>query len=790
MSKPDFSHLSLQDKNCTAFHKYMESKGYQLGDALYEYGKTWKSWGTCIVCEVDFPANVASHVWGKAHCNKLKEKLNWQEPRDPQQLNQFTQFWKLEGYYKPGYFFNHITGEQGLCDFAPPDAPASIQSVPTPMSVAAPMPGPPQMQCPAAAPQEMPATRPAGGCLLVPHSQGYIKSIQALELWRMHMDKTGSALDGELEKTGRYDHECIVCQKAMTRGAGDHLKSKNHWAELWKKVGKNMPQPDLVLEKGKPWWQEFVVPQGKCILNHLTGGLEIAGAEPAGYASGCNGAANGAVSMPATPAAAPVQPESEPGAPPSQPLSPSADAAGMIVPHGTTWRQALSESKDKWRTFMEPAATVLEQKVPNSYECMCTVCDNKVMTRGAKDHLTSQGHWKNLWDKMQKLNRDLPPDNVACQMTARPWVQEFPTASGKYVFNHLTAGQMLQGGSALLQPLQPQGQAPAMPAPPMPPVPAVPVQSPQMQPQQMQAPPQPMQPVQPVQPAQPAVPMQPRMQEGGMVVRNGLNYKEALAEIGKWKKFMAEPTERLDSFIYQLMPNYTGKCLVCQADMLGFNTHICSQKHFKQLWARIGSKGIPDPSTVMDWNAAWVEKIETQRGPYLLNHLTGEQGFQADLLKAPAGPSPVAAPATHAAPDAGYSRPPAPTPGPVAQPLPQPCAAPTPATSYNMDFLLWQCQVRDPAERLEEALEERGEEDMWNDPVLECAICQKSIDSAKGSVKAHLMSLEHFQQLKGKLHQELTRLGSMELVMQQKHKFCQNFDVAAFQHLKPEVIYQ
>ena len=89
--------------------------------------------------------------------------------------------------------------------------------------------------------------------------------------------------------------------------------------------------------------------------------------------------------MPAqTAAAAPGQPESEPGAPPSQPLSPSADANGMslgrpllvaskseksdlhvvgphhdrdslsrMVQHGTSWRQALSESKDKWRTFME-----------------------------------------------------------------------------------------------------------------------------------------------------------------------------------------------------------------------------------------------------------------------------------------------------------------------------------------------------------------------------------------------------------------------------------------------------
>ena len=42
-------------------------------------------------------------------------------------------------------------------------------------------------------------------------------------------EKTGAELDRELEKTGRYDHQCIVCQKAMTRGAYEHLKSKNHW---------------------------------------------------------------------------------------------------------------------------------------------------------------------------------------------------------------------------------------------------------------------------------------------------------------------------------------------------------------------------------------------------------------------------------------------------------------------------------------------------------------------------------------------------------------------------------
>ncbi|CAE7528752.1 unnamed protein product [Symbiodinium sp. CCMP2592] len=268
--------------------------------------------------------------------------------------------------------------------------------------------------------------RPAAACLLVPHGQGYIKSIQALELWRMHMDKTGSALDAELDKTetGRYGHKCVVCQKTMTRGADDHLKSKSHWTELCKKVGKNMPQPRLALEKGKSWWQEFSIPQGKCLLNHLTGGLEIAGAEPAGYTSGCNGAANGASSSSAS----------------SQ--SSSADAAAiMIVPHYTTWRQVLSESLETWLKFMEPAATVLEEQVPHSYDCVCTVCGNKVMTSGAKHHLTSQGHWQNLIDKMQTLSWDLPPDSMT---GCWPWVQEIPTPSGTYIFNHITMGQLLK----------------------------------------------------------------------------------------------------------------------------------------------------------------------------------------------------------------------------------------------------------------------------------------------------------------------------------------------------------
>mmetsp|Transcript_50138 Transcript_50138/g.117027 ORF Transcript_50138/g.117027 Transcript_50138/m.117027 type:complete len:749 (-) Transcript_50138:89-2335(-) len=747
MSKPDFSHLSLTDKNCGSFHTYMEAKGYKLAEEIYNYGKTWKSWGSCIVCEAEFPANLASHVWGKAHCNKLKEKLNWQEPRDPAHLAQFNQFWKIEGAPKPAYYFNHITGDQGLADL-PAEMPAYL--APPPACT-----GPAQMPgVPAAVPnQEMPAARPANG-MLVDHDQSYAKNINQLELWKRQMDKTGEALDRELEKTGRYDHVCAVCTKAMTRGAGDHLKSKNHWSELWKKVGSNMPSPEKVVDLSEPgpWWQEFVIPAGKCRLNHLTGALLVS--DP-GMSAPLGGSG--------PPATAPGQPEPEPLAPPS-PIG----SGGLILDHNHSWRQAW-DTKDKWRAFMDQPSGILEQQVPNTWDSPCEVCDKKIMTRGAKDHLQSQNHWKMLWDKMQKLCRDLPPDHVACQMTARPWVQEFQTPSGVYVFNHLTGGQLLRGGAAAASPCPVLARPAAVPAP----APAA-------------APARPTAPT--PSPAAPQIAQAPPANAASLpATRNGLTYREAVQDAGSWKKYMDGPTNLLDNDVYPLMGGATLKCIVCDAGMLAFNTHLCSQKHFKSLWNKLGSRGIPDPSEASVWTAPWVEKIATQRGTYLFNHLTGEQGFEAEVLGGAASP-PATAPATArptvppanagTTPPVRVERPPVP-PVPC-QPTSPPFAPPL-AAKGDTEYLLWRCQVRGPAEKMAEKLQ--GDDD-WNAPELHCAMCNQNFDD----VKAHLESVEHFSCLKAKLQEAITRLGSLDAVMAQKQEFAQTFDSVAFQHLTLEVM--
>ena len=60
--------------------------------------------------------------------------------------------------------------------------------------------------------------------------------------------------------------------------------------ELWKKLSKNLPQPDEALQTDKPWWQPFVVPDGKLVLNHLTSGLMLAGMDAP---VSCSGQTNG-----------------------------------------------------------------------------------------------------------------------------------------------------------------------------------------------------------------------------------------------------------------------------------------------------------------------------------------------------------------------------------------------------------------------------------------------------------------------------------------------------------------
>merc|ERR1712151_825084 len=68
---------------------------------------------------VDYPMNMASHLWGKNHVKKLHQALGYHLP-PPQQIELWNQYWKNDsGQPEPYYYFNHVTGKQGWAIEAP-----------------------------------------------------------------------------------------------------------------------------------------------------------------------------------------------------------------------------------------------------------------------------------------------------------------------------------------------------------------------------------------------------------------------------------------------------------------------------------------------------------------------------------------------------------------------------------------------------------------------------------------------------------------------------------------------
>eukprot|EP00434_Breviolum_minutum_P023882 symbB.v1.2.021073.t1/scaffold1781.1/size101559/1 len=88
----------------------MQDKGDQLAEALWQVGTGWKSWGECPICDAEYPANIASHVRGKNHCNKLKDKLGWREPQSFEEFEKYWQCWPLQSGRI--FMFHHLTGTQ------------------------------------------------------------------------------------------------------------------------------------------------------------------------------------------------------------------------------------------------------------------------------------------------------------------------------------------------------------------------------------------------------------------------------------------------------------------------------------------------------------------------------------------------------------------------------------------------------------------------------------------------------------------------------------------------------
>jgi len=735
----------------------MQDKGDQLAEALWQVGTGWKSWGECPICDAEYPANIASHVRGKNHCNKLKDKLGWREPQSFEEFEKYWQCWPLQSGRI--FMFHHLTGtqktEEGTAGTGVPGATPPMQPArqPAPQAVPQPMPQPmapqmaPQMAAPMA-PQMAAPTPAASGGLLVDHNNGCNSALQLIESWRRHVDKSAKLLEEELsQRTNRWDHQCQVCDKAMTRGAEDHFKSKGHWTLLWKMTKGRAPADAAQMGPQVPWVQSWQVPGGCVMFNHLTAAVMLE--------------LGGAPSAPAT-TPAPVMPQ--PVVQPSQPVVPAQpmpQSQPLMLDHKPDWQKAIMD-QNLWSQHMEAPGQAVEECIPTHRNCLCKICESD-MKDGAKAHLTSESHWAALSANMKSLNANLPPPQIAMRMESVAWVQKF----GPYIFNHLTGAfqpQNMPGAGATAGPCPAQVPAAAY----VPPVQA--------------------QPVAPVQPQPVAQPTPAPAAITPQVTRNGIHYREALMDLGKWKKFMDEPTTKLDD-MYPMMSNFTGRCMVCEANLLGYQEHFCSSKHFKNLQKKF-DRGLPDEPDATDWQKPWVEKIATSRGVFLHNHLTGQQAFEAEISAAPPGPqaqvqqpNPGAGlrPITVEEPMAPKS-PNAVMPAMPAMPrTPDSCVPPeqTQLRRPRTEHLQYVCQLQPLLATLRKAMETMGGGDVWEgtpSPSLGCTVCGSQHDAFAD----HLASTEHYNQIQAILAECVDRPIHTICGDQRWHQTVGNF---AFNHL-------
>ena len=93
-----------------------------------------------------------------------------------------------------------------------------------------------------------------GKVVLVEHKTDFQGALETHQLWNRHVTVSAIKLEDELKKrTKRLQHPCAACDgQVMANGPIDHLTSKAHWIELWKKIAGNTPQNMPSPEVGGP----------------------------------------------------------------------------------------------------------------------------------------------------------------------------------------------------------------------------------------------------------------------------------------------------------------------------------------------------------------------------------------------------------------------------------------------------------------------------------------------------------------------------------------------------------
>lgn len=407
-------------------------------------------------------------------------------------------------------------------------------------------------------------------------------------------------------------------------------------------------------------------------------------------------------------------------------------------------------------------------RATGDWSATCKVCGTD-MTRGARDHLQSQNHWRKLWNRFDD-GRSLPsPENALGLDSSRPWVQCFVSAaSGTYSFNHLTGEQAWNalGSSAETIPVESPAQASVARGEPV----SDTIWEDGEREHSRETSTVPVQPSASITAHAGHIlpsPVNNTPSVGdtalSVVVRTG--YQDALNGKAAWRALMEPASARLEKMLHAATGSWGGMCPVCSTEMTrGVADHLPSQNHWKNLWNKLNGQ-IPPPDAANDWASPWVERFSFAQGPYLFNHVTGEQGYESAVCAQSGGKIATIPPAAAAPPSP--AAPPAPPAPPVAAPPtsgvavvpPRPSQAPAalnagrtvagnsvPATpvgisgrpgsppAFDLSHWLWTRHAMDGARQLQQSLSS-GQF---------CSICASTMGN---NVQDHILSLEHFQKL-------------------------------------------
>lgn len=210
-------------------------------------------------------------------------------------------------------------------------------------------------------------------------------------------------------------------------------------------------------------------------------------------------------------------------------------------------------------------------------------------------------------------------------------------------------------------------------------------------------------------------------------------------ERGAWRRFMEPLATAAADELLRLSGSWDYSCPVCeQANTRGLADHVPSEKHWKALGGKLNWRPPPLVEDAHAWDKPWVQRIQTGRGVFMFNHLTGLHALEGQpaghSLPSPA-PGSASGPLSAPCPAAG----PPSAPCPATGPLPSPCPAASPAEGqFNHAHWLWVSTARRAAGQVDEVISHRG----FEGEAPKCAVCGTLPIS-----KSHLLSLGHFNEL-------------------------------------------